>query len=163
MTVKLFNELLKNIRQKESFEKLFDEYYTQIIKISLYLYGDLKDAEDIAQEIFKYLLTHEIKTYIDNPNAWFYALCKYNGQKLFKKEVPLNDNTDYYAPIKQFVSLDMQIALSKLTAEEADIIVLFWFYGYTLGEVAKILHKSYPAIAKQHERIKKKLKTILSI
>ncbi|MDE7087595.1 MAG: hypothetical protein K2O67_05330, partial [Clostridia bacterium] len=65
-------------------------------------------------------------------------------------------------PIKQFVSSDMQIALSKLATEEADIIILFWYYGYTLDEVAKILHKSYVSIAKQHERIKKKLKTILS-
>lgn len=163
MTVQEFNELLKDIRRKESFEKIFDEYYKQIIKISIYLYGDFADAQDVAQEIFKYLLSHEVKSYINNPNAWFYALCKYNGQKLFKKEVLYGDNINYYEPIKQFISLDMQIALSKLTADEADIIILIWYYGYGLREVADILHKSYVAIAKQHERVKKKLKKFLSI
>lgn len=162
MTVELFNELLQNIRQKECFEQLYAEYYSQLIKICMHLYGNLNDAEDIAQEIFTYLLSHKVKANIENPNAWFYALCKYNGKKLFKKEAPLYDNADYYEPINQFISLDIQNALSELTAEESDIIILFWYYGYSLDEVAQILHKSYASVAKQHERIKEKLKTLLS-
>lgn len=163
MSAKLFNELLQNIRQEDAFEKIYVEFYPQLIKICLHLYGNLHDAEDIAQEIFAYLLTHKVKTYIDNPNAWFYALCKYNGQKLYKNEVTVDDNIDYYGDIKQTISLDIQIALSKLTEEEKDIIILFWFYGYSLDEVAQILHKSYAAVAKQHERIKEKLKALLSV
>ena len=162
MTVELFNELLQNIRQEECFEQLYTEFYPQLIKISMHLYGNLNDAEEIAQEIFAYLLSHKISSYVENPNAWFYALCKYNGQKLFKKEVPLNDNTDYIAPVKHLISLEMKIALSKLTTQEADVIILFWYYGYPLDEVAKILHKSYTAVAKQHERAKEKLKKFLS-
>lgn len=162
MTVDLFNDLLKNIRQKEAFEQIYTEYYPQLIKISMHLYGNLNDAEDIAQEIFAYLLSHEVKTYVENPNAWFYALCKYNGQKLFNKEVPINENIDYSTPDSQFMSLNMRTALSKLSKEEADIIILFWFCGYSLDEIAKTLRKSYAAVAKQHERAKEKLKTLLS-
>lgn len=162
MTAEMFNESLKNIQQKETFEKLFKEFYPQIIKISLHIYSNLADAEDIAQEIFAYLLSHKINTYIQNPNAWFYALCKYNGKKLFKKEVSLNENIDCYTQIKQSISLDMQNALSKLNHEEADVIILFWYYGYSLDEIAKILHKSYAATAKMHERAKEKLKILLS-
>lgn len=162
MTVELFNDLLKNIRQKEAFEQIYTEYYPQLIKISMSLYGNINDAEDIAQEIFAYLLSHEVKTYVENPNAWFYALCKYNGQKLFKKEMPLNDEIDFPAPDSQFMSLNMRTALSKLSKEEADIIILFWFCGYSLDEIAKTLRKSYAAVAKQHERAKEKLKTLLS-
>lgn len=163
MTENEFNELLNDIRNRDSFEKIFDEYYPQIIKISMYLYGNYKNAEDVAQEIFKYLLTHEVKTHINNSNAWFYALCKYNGQKLFKKELPLNESIYCGASIKEFISLDMQVALDRLTPQEADIIILIWYYGFPLEEVAAILHRSYDAVAKQHERIKKKLKNILSI
>ncbi len=161
MTVELFNELLQNIQQEKSFQQLYTEFYPQIIKICLHLYGNINDAEDIAQEIFVYLLSHKVKAFIENPNAWFYALCKYNGKMLFKKETPLNDNTDYIAPVKNLISLEMKIALSKLTTQEADVIILFWYYGYSLDEVAKILHKSYAAVTKQHERIKKKLKSLL--
>lgn len=162
MTVNQFNELLKDIRNKDSFEILFDEFYPQIIKISVHLYKSFKNAEDVAQEIFKYLLTHEAKTYVNNPNAWIYALCKYNGQKLFHKELPLNEEIYVGSPIKEFISLDMQVAFSRLTPEETDVIILIWYYGYSLDEVAEILHKSYHAVAKQHQRIKKKLKNILS-
>ena len=111
MTVELFNDLLKNIRQEECFEQLYTEFYPQLIKISMHLYGNLNDAEDIAQEIFAYLLSHKISSYVENPNAWFYALCKYNGQKLFKKEMPLNDEIDFPAPDSQFMSLNMRTAL----------------------------------------------------
>ncbi len=162
MTVELFNELLQNIRQKECFEQLYAEYYSQLIKICMHLYGNLNDAEDIAQEIFAYMLSHEVKTYVENPNAWFYALCKYNGQKLFNKEVPINENIDYSTPDNQLISLQMQTVLSKLSKEEADIIILFWFCGYSLDEIAKTLRKSYAAVAKQHERAKEKLKKFLS-
>lgn len=162
MTVELFNELLKNIRQKECFEQIYTEYYPQLIKISMSLYGNINDAEDIAQEIFAYLISHEVKTYVENPNALFYALCKYNGQKLFNKEVPINENIDYSTPDNQFISFNMRTALSKLSKEEADIIILFWFCGYSLDEIAKTLRKSYAAVAKQHERAKEKLKKFLS-
>lgn len=162
MTVELFNELLKNIRQEECFEQLYTEFYPQLIKISMSLYGNINDAEDIAQEIFAYLISHEVKTYVENPNAWFYALCKYNGQKLFNKEVPINENIDYSTPDNQFISLNMRTALSKLSKEEADIIILFWFCGYSLDEISKTLRKSYAAVAKQHERAKEKLKKFLS-
>ncbi len=162
MTTKEFNEALQNIRDADTFDKFFDEYYLQIIKMSTYLYYNEQDAKDVAQEIFKYLLTHETKTYVDNPTAWLFALCKYNGQKLFKKEISMNENVEYYAPMQKYLSLDMRNALAELTAEEADLIMLVWFYGYTLEEVAAIVHKSYYAVAKQHERIKKKLKTFLS-
>ncbi len=162
MTVELFNELLKNIRQEECFEQLYTEFYPQLIKISMHLYGNLNDAEEIAQEIFAYLLSHKISSYVENPNAWFYALCKYNGQKLFNKEVPINENIDYSTPDNQFISLNMRTALSKLSKEEADIIILFWFCGYSLDEISKTLRKSYAAVAKQHERAKEKLKKFLS-
>ena len=162
MTTKQFNEALRNIRDKNIFEKFFDEYYPQIIKISVYLYHDYRDAQDVAQVIFKYFLTHETNNYVDNPTAWLFALCKYNGQKLFKKEVAVNDNKNYCEPIQQYLSFEMRNALAQLDEEEADIVVLVWFYGYKLGEVAAIVHKSYFAVAKQHERAKKKLKKLLS-
>ena len=161
MTVELFNELLQNIRQEECFEQLYTEFYPQLIKIFMHLYGNLNDAEEIAQEIFAYLLSHKISSYVENPNAWFYALCKYNGQKLFNKEVPINENIDYSTPDSQFMSLNMRTALSKLSKEEADIIILFWFCGYSLDEISKTLRKSYAAVAKQHERAKEKLKKFL--
>lgn len=80
----------------------------------MYLYHDYQDARDVAQEIFKYLLTHKIKNYIENPKSWLFALCKYNGLKLFKKEIEINENTNYYQPIYEFLSLEIRNALQKL-------------------------------------------------
>ena len=54
------------------------------------------------------------------------------------------------------------MALSKLQPEEAKIVMLKWYCGFSLKEIAKIFNKSYDAIGKQHERIKKKLRDILS-
>lgn len=162
MNTNRFNALLKDIRNKDSFNEIFDEYYDQIIKISMRIYGNIEDARDIAQEIFKYLLTHEIKIYVNNPNAWFYALCKYNGKKLYKKEVPMLENAEYEAPIFKFMSIEMSEALKKLSGQDRDLILLYWFYGYSLHEVATILHKPYLNVAKQHERAKKKIKKYMS-
>ncbi len=162
MNTERFNELLKDIRNPESFNEIFDEYYAQIIKISMHIYGSAEDARDVAQEIFKYLLTHEIKTYVKNPHAWFYALCKYNGQKLYKKELPLQDDVESQDAIYQFVSFEMRSALQKLSPNDRDLILMYWFYGFTLREIAQITHKSFLSVAKQHERAKKKLKKIMS-
>ncbi len=162
MTTKQFNEALRNIHNDDTFDLFFDEYYPQIIKISLSLYHDEQDAQDVAQEIFKYLLTHEAKTYVDNPRAWLFALCKYNGQKLFKKEVKLSENANYGQVIYENLSLETLNALEMLDEEERNLITLIWFYGYSLEEISEIFHKSYYAVAKQHERAKKKLKNFLS-
>ena len=162
MTTRRFNKLLRNIHNAEAFSELFDEYYPQLIKISIYLYGDKENAQDVAQEIFQYLLTHENKSYVRSPNTWFFALCKYNGQKLFKKELPLDEDLDCGVVLDEYMSLEMKMALSKLQPEEARIIYLKWYCGFSLTEIADTLNKSYDAVTKQHERIKKKLKEILS-
>lgn len=163
MTTRRFNKLLRNLHNAKAFREIYDEYYPQLIKISIYLYGNKEDARDVAQEIFQYLLTHETKSYVLNPKAWFFALCKYNGQKLFKKELPLDEGIDCGIVFSEYISLEMQVALSKLQPEEARIVYLKWYCGFSLKEIADVMNKSYDAISKQHERIKKKLKDILSI
>lgn len=74
MTTQRFNELLHNISNKECCEELYNEFYPYLIKYGLIIFKDRNIAEDVAQDIFNYFLTHTITSEIRKPNVWLYAI-----------------------------------------------------------------------------------------
>ena len=95
MTSTEFNSLIKEITQEMNFKRIYDEYYPYIVKYTGYLYRGKNIENDVAQDIFTYILTHENMPYVENPKAWIRTLCKNVGLKLINNDLPLQDGYDY--------------------------------------------------------------------
>ena len=119
-------------------------------------------GQDIAQEIFTYMLTHDNLPYVHNPNAWIFTLCKNIGLKYVDKVVESNENTCNYTLTAEYDFGDLREVIDKLTVEEQEIISQKYLLGFTLKEIAVTLNKPYSAVLKQHYRILKKLQKMLS-
>lgn len=163
MNSKKFNKILQNIKEEDCFNELYNEYYDVIVRYALYVYKNLSIAEDIAQEIFEYLLTHKINTYIQQPNAWIYAIIKNKYSKYTTPNIPLNENLYYNSKTDDELTIEIKLALNKLPDEDKEIIIMKWFYGLSLLDIATIKNRSKEAVWKQHQRSLKKLKKLLSI
>lgn len=163
MNSKKFNKLINSITDEICFRELYNEYYDIIIKYALYIYKSITIAEDIAQEFFEYLLTHKINSYIEKPNAWIYAIVKNQYSKYSTPHIPLNESLYYNSILDDELTTEIKLALDKLPAEDKEIIIMKWFYGFSLIDIALIKNRSKEAVWKQHQRSLKKLKKLLSI
>ena len=103
MTTQKFNELLNNIHDEQCFKILHDTYYPYIIKYGLIIYRNRDVAEDIAQDIFHYLLTHKISTEIRKPYVWFYAIVKNYFTKYKTETVSIDTIADIPNRIEDYI------------------------------------------------------------
>lgn len=159
MTSTEFNSLIKEITQEMNFKRIYDEYYPYIVKYTGYLYRGKNIENDVAQDIFTYILTHENMPYVENPKGWIRTLCKNVGLKLINNDLPLQDGYDYKQDIK---TNEFNELLSVLSKGERYIIEQKYRYRFTLKEIAQKTERSYTAVLKEHNRILKKLKKLLS-
>ena len=157
MTTGKFNFLLQHIRDEDNFQKIYWECYPLIIKYANYLFGGKNLGRDIAQDIFKEMLSVKTMSYIKQPRAWLYTLCKNKGLKYLSKDVLWEKDAPYVSFVEKYDEGNLEIILSVLNAEEREIIELKYISEFSLKEIAIIKNRSYAAVLKQHNRILKKL------
>jgi len=93
-------------------------------------------------------------------NNSFISLCKYN-QKITSKEVPLLEQI--LGDINGYdmdMSIDLKIALSKLSKRYREVIYLYFYYQYTEAEIAKKLNISKQAVSKIKMKALKQLREL---
>lgn len=157
-----FNYLLNNLNDNKCYDEFHDEIYPLLIIYGRSIFKDKTIAEDVAQDILLFFISRKKFKYVQRPNSWLYALCKYNGKKYFSNDLPLNEEIDYIEAISSEMPLELKETLCKLTSLEANIIILKWFYGFSLSEIAKQLDKTYFSVQRLHNRTIKKLEKLLS-
>lgn len=157
-----FNKLLKNIKQQDCFQQIYQEFYPLVIKYSFYIFRGKASGQDIAQELFTYILTHDDMPYVRNPNAWIFTLCKNIGLKHIDTHTVYTETVSVGLLTQQYDLGDLKDVLDKLSQDEKDIVELKYLYGFTLKEIASMRNRPYSAVLKQHYRILKKLQNILS-
>lgn len=160
MKAREFNKLLKEIKIEQNFKKIYVEYFPLIIEYTNYIYRGRNIGKDVAQEIFTYILTHDVLPYVKKPTAWIKALCRNIGSKYINTDVELIENlvattvSEQDSPLQELTKI--------LPSDEKEIIELKYKYGFSLKEIAEIKNRSYSAVLKQHYRILKKLEKYLS-
>ncbi len=158
MTTQKFNELLRNISDEDCFQKLYDEYYTLLIKFGLMIFKNRYTAEDAAQDVFNYFLTHKITSEIRRPKVWLYTIVKHYFSKYKTNTVPLKEDDIVATDLLDYLQIDVQMAIKKLAPDERELILLKWYCGFSLKEIAFYYKRTVPSVWKRHERILKKLK-----
>jgi len=159
-----FNTLLQNIKNVKCLEKLYNYYFGRIvIHVSQKYKNGEKFAQDVAQEVFFYLINLEKKPFIKNPNAWVYSCCDHIAIKKIKKDegmVALTEETVIAQPIilEEELYGSFYDVISQFDETTQQIIKLVYVYGYSKEETAKELHIKSSTVRQKHSRAIKKLK-----
>lgn len=151
-------------------ERLYGEIYTAYKeKVSRYIHGKISnfhDAEDLVSDVFlkicqKYDTFDETKASL---STWIYTLTRnavidfYRTSKTHCKipeEFPADGDFDETLGEERLDSL--ADALCRLGQRERDIIILHYYNGYTLKEVAGKMKLSYSTVKLLHGRALRKL------
>jgi RNA polymerase sigma-70 factor, ECF subfamily len=145
-----------------AFAQMFDFFFEKLRRFAYYQTGDLDRAQDIAAEVIKTAIEN-IDRFEDRGgmlNAWLYGIARnlvlrYQRERGLRQEVSFDDVppiTSSEQPEEEVIRdagySELYRAISRLPAEQREVIVLRYIEGYRTKTVAMIIGKN-PGTARQ--------------
>jgi len=144
-------------------ETLIDKYSNMVLQIAYQNSFNKSDAEDISQEVFIKLAYNLSKLKDDEHiKAWLIKVTinlsrDYNKSFWNRNSMPLNEDLKYFDE----ETIEVFKSLSKLKPIFRNTIYLYYYQGYKIDEIAKILEMSPNTVSSNLTRARKKLKGLL--
>ncbi|NLB90865.1 MAG: RNA polymerase sigma factor [Clostridiales bacterium] len=156
--------------QSLSFETLYEKYATDVIRVSYFYLGDMQKAEDVCQDVFVRLITNNPTILPGKEKAWLLKVavnrCKDLWRSGWVKRVVLGSPAFELVPAPDDFSrhddeAEMMSAIHALPPVFKEVILLHYYQGFGVAEMAQMLSLPEGTIASRLSRGRKKLETIL--
>ncbi|MCR5404970.1 MAG: sigma-70 family RNA polymerase sigma factor [Butyrivibrio sp.] len=149
-------------------EEIYIEYRDKVFGYVKNHVNSIEDAEDITSEIFIKIYS-KLDTYDDSKaslSTWIYSMTSNTVIDFYRtnhihSEIPedLTNESTIEDEVLNSESLEaLAIALENLPQELRDIIVLRYYKGLTLQEIAEKMHLSYGVTKLRHREALGKLR-----
>lgn len=141
-------------------EKVVDRYSDMLMRIALLHLKNRSDAEDASQEIFlKLIQKPRIFESSEHEKAWLIRtavnLCKDRlKSSWFRKRAILDENMAASAAEES----EVLSAVMELPLKYRSIVLLFYYEGYSISEISKILNIKENTVGSQLHRARALLK-----
>ena len=155
---------------EQFFSELYEKYANDVLRFSYFYLGDRQQAEDVTQDVFVRLLTHTPDLMPGKEKAWLLKVamnrCRDIWRAAWVKRVVLGSPAMELtaAPGSLEDSLERQelmAAIRKLPADFRDVVLLHYYQGYGITEIADMLRVPEGTISSRLSRGRKKLQDIL--
>ena len=152
------------------FEELYEKYANDVLRVSYFYLGDRQKAEDVTQDVFVRLLTHTPELVPGKEKAWLLKValnrCRDLWRAAWGKRVVLGSPAMDLTPAPDELGERMErqellSAIRKLPADFRDVILLHYYQGYGIAEIARMLDVPDGTISSRLSRGRKKLESIL--
>ena len=155
---------MDNEQLKSKFEAKYNEYGKMLYKIAFLYFGNSYDAEDVLQEVFIRLMYNAPSFKDENhEKAWLIRVTQNKCRDMLKSSHSKNTSIDDIE-ISDFVKTenDAQLDVIKqvvaLPAKYKTVIILYYYYDYSVSEISKTLQISNSAVKMRLKRGREILK-----
>ena len=154
-----------NIQTEQQYNEIVENYSDMIFRIAYQYLFNKYDAEDIVQEVFVKLLTKRV-IFKDEEHikSWLIRVtinqCLDYKKSLTKKNTVPIENMEI--PFEQKEG-EILKELQLLKEDERNVLYLYYYEGYKIKEIAKILKQKQNTINSKLTRARKKLKDIMEV
>lgn len=131
---------------EDAFRFLYKKYSHRILKFSAKILGDEESARDVLQDVFIKVYNNRNQFNGTNFKAWVYTIAKNCCVNVMRNNRPhdeLIEDIEYgYTPNHTDPSLKsaIDVALSKLSIEFREVIILKDYEDYSYNEIVEILN-----------------------
>lgn len=155
--------VIESFRYQANVEDLFEEYSDMVYKIAFVQMKKESDTDDIFQEVFLRLVKHSKKLQSkEHAKAWLIRVtlncCKQHYLSSWYKKTTELDESLLAEEVFDQQENELLEAVQKLPAQYRTIIHLFYYEGYSIMEISKILEKKENTIKSHLFRARKLLK-----
>ena len=173
---KLYKELMEFKRRYTDIERYtdgnpYDELYrlyaTDVLRVSYYYLGNRTQAEDVTQDVFVRLITNRPVLEPGREKAWLLKVALNRCRDLwrgawFKKIVLGHPAFELFpAPDEIGPAADryaLAEAVNRLGPEFKEVVLLFYYQGFSVAEIAEILGIAEGTVSSRLSRARIKLK-----
>lgn len=147
-------------RKEEALKHAMESYLSLLLHIAYSYMGNRAEAEDIVQEVFlAYYQKAPQFASGEHEKAW---LLRTTGNKCknvlksgwFKRTILGEAQMQYHKEMRS----EVMEAVLRLPVKYREVICLYYVEGYSIKEIAELLHRTPTAVGTQLERARKKLK-----
>ena len=153
-----------------TFEELYERYATDVLRVCYFYLGDRQKAEDVCQVVFVRLITTSPTLQEGREKAWLLKVALNRCRDLWRgawlkrvvlgspafELVPAPDEIDSLAEKQEIMQ-----AINQLPATFKEVILLHYYQGYGISEIAEMMELPEGTISSRLSRGRKKLETIL--
>lgn len=152
------------------FEKLYQKYATDVLRVSYFYLGDRQKAEDVCQDVFVRLITNAPIITEGREKAWLLKValnrCRDLWRAAWVRRVVLGTPAFELIPapdeIGKFTDrAEVMEAIHQLPASFKEVILLHYYQGFGISEIAQMMDLPEGTISSRLSRGRKKLEIIL--
>lgn len=152
------------------FARLYDQYATDVLRVCYFYLSDREKAEDVCQDVFVRLMTTHPLLQPGREKSWLLKVALNRCRDLWRgawlKRVILGGPTFELIPAPdEFSRRDdqqaMMAAINQLPATFKEVILLHYYQGMNIAEIAQMLELPEGTISSRLSRGLKKLESIL--
>lgn len=152
------------------FAWLYDQYATDVLRVCYFYLSDREKAEDVCQDVFVRLMTTHPLLQPGREKSWLLKVALNRCRDLWRgawlKRVILAGPTFELIPAPdEFSRRDdqqaMMAAINQLPATFKEVILLHYYQGMNIAEIAQMLELPEGTISSRLSRGRKKLESIL--
>ena len=152
------------------FARLYDQYATDVLRVCYFYLSDREKAEDVCQDVFVRLMTTHPLLQPGREKSWLLKVALNRCRDLWRgawlKRVILGGPTFELIPAPDEFSrrVDQQAmmsAINQLPATFKEVILLHYYQGMNIAEIAQMLELPEGTISSRLRRGRKKLESIL--
>ncbi len=153
-----------------TFEELYEKYAGDVLRVSYFYLGDKQRAEDVCQDVFVRLMTNAPELTEGREKAWLLKVALNRCRDLWRgawvKRVVLGSPTFELIPAPDETDRKddeeaMMVAIHELAAPFREVILLHYYQGYGISEIAEMMDLPEGTISSRLSRGRKKLESIL--
>ncbi len=153
-----------------TFEELYTQYANDVLRLCYFYLGDRQQAEDVVQEVFIRLFTTSPKLLVGREKAWLFKVAVNRCRDLWRgawlRRVVLGSPAFELVPGPDPISemadkQAMMEAINKLPAPFKEVILLHYYEGFGINDIAAMMDLPEGTISSRLSRGRKKLEEIL--
>ncbi len=151
--------------------ELYELYATDVLRMCYFYLGDRSRAEDVCQDVFVRLMTTNPPLQAGKEKSWLLKVAMNRCRDLWRgawlKRVVLGSPVFERIPAPNEIDQradqqEMLEAINALPAMFKEVILLHYYQGYAIGEIAEMMDLPEGTISSRLSRGRKKLESVLT-
>jgi len=152
------------------YSELYERYATDVLRMCYFYLADRQKAEDVVQDVFVRLITTNPPLQPGKEKSWLLKVAMNRCRDLWRgawlKRVVLGGPAFELIPAPDEFSRigdrqEMMAAINKLPAMFKEVILLHYYQGFGISDIAEMMELPEGTISSRLSRARKKLEEVL--